>query len=71
MSCCGLSGDVAVALERAAAFARVMAVGSSELVTEGGSDERVADERRRREGYEAVSAELTRAATLWREGALH
>lgn len=65
------TGDFAVALERAAAFARVMAVGSSELVAEGGSDERVADERRRREGYEAVSAELTRAATLWREGALH
>ena len=36
-----------------------------------GNIERVADERRRREGYEAVSAELTRAATLWREGALH
>lgn len=65
------TGDFAVALERAAAFARVMAGGSRELISGNGDPQRVADERRRLEGYDAVSAELTTAAALWRSGELH
>lgn len=64
------TGDFAIALERAAAFARVMAAGSEELVTSGGAPERVSAEERRRVGYDHVSAELTTAARLWRDGAL-
>lgn len=65
------TGDFAVALERAAAFARVMAAGSRELTGEDQDAERVADEERRLAGYQALSAELTGAAALWRADELH
>lgn len=65
------AGDFAVALERAAAFARVMAAGERELMASSDDARRVMDELRRLEGYETVSAELTAAAALWRNGELN
>lgn len=63
------TGDFAVALERASAFARVMAAGSRELTAgEGGPD---TDEKRRELGYESLAGELRNAAALWRSGDLH
>lgn len=65
------TGDFAVALERAAAFARVMASGSRELIASDPTSERSEPEERRLLGYDSLSAELTAAAALWRSDALH
>lgn len=64
------SGDSAAALERASAFARVMAAGSQQLVASGGDEARVAEERTRLDGYRRLSAELAAGARLWRSGEL-
>jgi hypothetical protein len=61
-------GDLAVALERAAALFRVVAAGRRELA---GPDERGATERSRAERNEHAAADLTTAARLWRAGRLH
>lgn len=65
------TGDFAVALDRAAAFARVMAGGSRELIASDPTSERREQEERRLLGYESLSAELTTAAGLWRSNNLH
>lgn len=61
-------GDFAFALERAAGFARVMAVGSKELVQADGADAEA--ETRLATGFATLSEELGQAAVLWREGRL-
>lgn len=65
------TGDFAVALDRAAAFARVMAGGSRELIASDPDSGRVAQEERRLVGYDALSGELSTAAGLWRSDHLH
>ena len=62
------AGDLDVALERAAALFRVVAVGRRELaaVDAGGDAERELAERNDR-----AAADLTTAARLWRSGTLH
>lgn len=64
------TGDFAVALERAAAFTRVLAAGSRELISGGGPDGRLADEESKASGYTRMAGQLTRAARLWRAGDL-
>lgn len=54
------SGDFAMALERASAFARVLAAGSAEL-----------DDRPQEDGYTAMADDLRASARLWRAGQLH
>lgn len=65
------TGDFAVALERAAAFARVMGVGCRELAVGDANGQRAADEGKRAESYDTIAAELTASAAKWREGTLH
>lgn len=65
------TGDFAIALDRAAAFARVMGVGCRELATGDTQDQRAADEGKRAESYDAIAAELTASAAKWRSGTLH
>lgn len=57
------TGDFAVALERAAAFCRVLAFGSDDV------DRGEASERGHR--YRALADEFTAAAALWRQDRLH
>ncbi|AQP44790.1 hypothetical protein [Tessaracoccus flavus] len=54
------TGDFADALERASAFARVLAFGSSDI-----------DDHRQANGYDGIADELRGSARLWREGQLH
>ncbi|WP_338178507.1 hypothetical protein [Jatrophihabitans sp.] len=61
-------GDLDVALERAAALFRVVAVGRRELA---GPDERGDAERALADRNERVAADLTTAARTWRAGTLH
>jgi hypothetical protein len=63
-------GDVAVALERAAATFRVMAAGRRDLL-DGLPDERSAVERELAERNERVATDLTAAARRWRAGTLN
>ena len=59
-------GDFALALERAAAFCRVMSLGSADLA---GSDEtsgRARGETIRSDRYSAMAHELTNFARVWR-----
>jgi hypothetical protein len=61
-------GDFAVALERAAAFFRIVAVGRRELAADdeqGAQDQAMADRNRR------CAEALERAAAAWRDGTLH
>ena len=64
-------GDFAVALERAAAFSRVMGSGCRELAASDADKDRAADERRRADSYDTIVGELTRTASAWRAGLLH
>lgn len=71
-------GDLAVALERAAAFFRVVAAGRRELAEAGeiGASECVASGRSASEcelatRNERAAADLAAAARLWRAGSLH
>jgi hypothetical protein len=64
-------GDFAVALERAAAFSRVMGAGCRELAGSDADNDRAAEEHRRAESYDAIAGELTRATSSWRSGVLH
>jgi len=61
-------GDLAVALERGAAFFRVVAAGREHLAEDG---EAGADELRRAGRNRACADSLTRAARSWRAGTLH
>ena len=66
------AGDLAVALERAGAFCRVVATGSA---FEAASDEGHADDRAHRTTLRAsqllrTGEDLERCATLWREDKL-
>lgn len=63
-------GDVAVALERAAALFRVLAAGRRDQADSLDPDAR-SDELARAERNERVGADLTAAARLWRAGTLH
>lgn len=65
------SGDFAVALERATAFSRVMAIGCRDLAADDAEPNRAADEEKRAASYEAVASELAAAAPAWRQGILH
>ncbi|HMR47950.1 MAG TPA: hypothetical protein PKE40_01690 [Arachnia sp.] len=65
------TGDFAGALDRAAAFARVMGIGCRELAAGDTDHNRAADEERRATSYAAIAGELTGAASLWRHDALH
>lgn len=61
-------GDFAVALERAAAFFRIVAVGRRELAADdeqGAQDQEMAERNRR------CADALDRAAAAWRDGTLH
>ena len=62
------AGDLAVALERAAALFRVVATGRRELA---GTDERGDNERVLADRNDRVAGDLTTAARLWRVGKLH
>jgi hypothetical protein len=61
-------GDLAVALERAAALFRVLAAGRRELAT---PDERGKGELELAARNERAAADLTAAAMRWRAGTLH
>jgi len=61
-------GDLAVALERAAALFRVVAAGRRELA---GEDDRGDSERTLADRNDRVAADLTTAARLWRAGKLY
>lgn len=61
-------GDFAVALERAAALFRVVAVGRKELAAPGDAG---AGERELASRNERVAADLTAAASRWRAGTLN
>jgi hypothetical protein len=60
-------GDFAVALERAAAFFRVVATGRRELF---GDDPSAGRERRLADRNDEVATGLTQAASLWRQNPL-
>lgn len=62
------TGDFATALERAAGFARVLAVGSQDLAKAEGIDSD--DELQLATGFAKLAEELTSAASLWRAGKL-
>ncbi|MFT3887169.1 MAG: hypothetical protein QM713_03265 [Arachnia sp.] len=64
-------GDFAGALDRAAAFSRVMGAGCRELAASDADEQRGADERHRADSYATVADELSRDAAAWRSGALH
>jgi hypothetical protein len=61
-------GDLAVALERGAAFFRVVAAGREHLAEEGSAG---AEELLRASRNRACADSLTRAARAWRAGTLH
>jgi hypothetical protein len=61
------SGDLAVALERAAALFRVLAAGRRELA---GDDDRGVAERELADRNDRVAVDLARAAARWRAGTL-
>ena len=61
-------GDLAVALERAAALFRVIAAGRRELAGDGPRHD---DEFARAERNEKAAADLAAAARRWRDGTLH
>lgn len=61
-------GDLAVALERGAAFFRVVAAGREHLAADGPAG---ADELRRAERNRSCADSLQRAARGWRAGTLH
>jgi hypothetical protein len=61
-------GDLAVALERAAALFRVIAAGRRELAHDGPERD---DEFARADRNEKAAADLAAAARRWREGTLH
>lgn len=63
-------GDFAVALERAAAFARVLAAGLDEQSATDEHSARAADERRRAQSHREMADDLRASARLWRAGAL-
>lgn len=64
------AGDFAGALERAAAFARVLAGGSRDIAAGDASAERAAAEVLHSEGFADLATELAAAARLWRAGSL-
>lgn len=61
------AGDLAIALERAAAFCHVLAIG----LTEPGTEEVEADQVRRAARLRDTADDLTASARLWRTGDLH
>jgi len=61
-------GDFDVALERAAAFFRIVAVGRRELA---GDDERGAQDQAMADRNLRCAEALQRAASAWRDGTLH
>ncbi|MGO0575454.1 hypothetical protein [Ornithinimicrobium panacihumi] len=61
------TGDLAVALERAAAFCHVMAVG----LAEPGVDDIPVEQSRRAARMQDTATDLTASARLWRLGDLH
>jgi hypothetical protein len=61
-------GDLAVALERGAAFFRVVAAGREQLAADGAEGQ---DESRRAARNRACADSLSRAARSWRAGTLH
>ncbi|HEU0257318.1 MAG TPA: DNA-directed RNA polymerase subunit beta [Microbacteriaceae bacterium] len=65
-------GDFAVALERAAAYCRVVSVGCASLADDfdGTEPERSSRLTRRGLRYHTISEDLTGCAALWRQGAL-
>jgi hypothetical protein len=63
-------GDLAVALERAGAFCRVVATGWAVLADDAAADAGAALTRRAAD-LQRTGAQLERAAGCWREGTLH
>ena len=64
-------GDFAIALERAAAFCRVVAAGRAHTADESYEDSEGARQTRLAAGNIRMADELTTAARLWRSDALH
>ena len=64
-------GDFAIALERAAAFCRVVAAGRAHTADESYEDSEGARQTRLAAGNVRMADELSTAARLWRSDALH
>lgn len=64
------TGDFAVALERAAAFCRVLSAGATELADSDHDLDRAIAERERGAAFLATAQELRHAARAWDEGRL-
>ncbi|MDO5052979.1 MAG: DNA-directed RNA polymerase subunit beta [Pseudoclavibacter sp.] len=64
------TGDFALALDRAAAFARIMAQGAAQLAEGQADRERAAAETRRGVRYLQIAEELAACAGRWREDRL-
>jgi len=66
-------GDLAIALDRAAAFCRVTAAGATSLADDYDATEptRASELTRRALRLSSMGAELTAGARLWRAGSLH
>ncbi|MGH8776214.1 MAG: hypothetical protein ACRDWI_13975 [Jiangellaceae bacterium] len=63
-------GDFAIALERAAAFCRVVAAGRAHLADDCADEDEGTRQTRLADGNLRMAQELERAATLWREDEL-
>jgi hypothetical protein len=63
-------GDFAVALERAAAFCRVVAAGRAHLADDAADDQEGRRQTRLAQGNLRMAEELERSARLWRDGQL-
>lgn len=63
-------GDFAIALERAAAFCRVVAAGRAHLADDSAEDDEASRQTRLAQGNFRMAEDLERAASLWRDGQL-
>jgi hypothetical protein len=63
-------GDFAIALERAAAFCRVVAAGRAHLADDSAEEDEGSRQTRLAQGNLRMAEELERAASLWRMGEL-
>jgi hypothetical protein len=65
------TGDLAVAMERAGAFCRVVSTGWALLADDTADADRAADLTRRAAGLQRTALQLETAGTRWREGTLN
>jgi len=63
-------GDFAIALERAAAFCRVVAAGRAYLADDCTDEDEAVRQTRLADGNLRMAQELEHAAALWRDGDL-